>query len=61
MRKLRVTLPVVQEPRWVLLDDLVEERVRDVDGVLHVHKYTFRRDFDVLGGQIQDHIALAHV
>ena len=56
-----MTLPVIQEPRWVLLDDLVEERVRDVDGVLHVHKYTLRRDFDVLGGQIQDHIALAHV
>ena len=27
-------VPVVEEARWVLLDDLVEERMGDVDGVL---------------------------
>ena len=53
MGKLRVTLPVIQEPRRVLLDDLVEERVRNVDGVLNVHKDALRSHLDVLGSQVQ--------
>ena len=43
-----MSLPVVQEPCWILLDDLVEERVRNVDGVLHVHEDTLRGHLDVL-------------
>ena len=43
-----IDVPVVQEARRVLLNDLVEEGVRDVDGVLHVDEDALRGHLDVL-------------